>query len=184
MIILVSIIVLAVASLFMVILYNRLVSGRNEVKNAWNAIDVQLKRRHDLIPNIIELVKVYASHERQTLNAVIEARSKALAASENIEERAKAEKALSASLGSLFALVEAYPDLKASESFAALKTELVATENRIGFVRQYYNDTALRYKNRVEMFPGNIVAGLFNFRAEPFFQLDDDKERVAPQVKL
>ena len=176
--------VLAVAFLLAINLYNRLVRGRNEVKNSWNAIDVQLKRRHDLIPNFIEAVKGYATHERQTLDAVIKARKEAIASSGAIEARAKAEKALSASLLPLFALAEAYPNLKANESFIALQTELAATENKIGFARQYYNDIALRYNNRVETFPGNIVALMFNFRVEPYFQLEKAGERETPQVKL
>ena len=175
---------LIVIGFFAINLYNRLVRGRNEVKNAWSAIDVQLKRRHDLIPNLIEAVKGYASHERQTLDAVIKARQEAIKASGSIAEKEKAENALSNSLRSLLALSEAYPNLKANESFIALQTELAATENKIGFARQYYNDNVLRYNNRVETFPGNIVAGMYNFRIEPFFQLEKAGEREAPQVKL
>ena len=177
-------IVLVVVVFFIINLYNGLVRDRNAVKNAWSAIDVQLKRRHDLIPNIVESVKGYASHERETLDAVIKARQVAVASSGSVEDRAKAENALTASLRSLFAVAEAYPNLKANENFIALQTELAATENKIGFARQFYNDTALQYKNRVEMFPGNIVAGMFNFQAEPFFQLEDSKEREVPQVKF
>jgi LemA protein len=179
-----SLSIFAAVGLFIINIYNGLVRNRNEVKNAWNAIDVQLKRRHDLIPNIVESVKGYASHERQTLDAVIKARQMASTSSGSVEERAKAENALSSSLRSLFAVAEAYPNLKANESFVALQTELAATENKIGFARQFYNDTALKYKNRIEMFPGNIVAGMFNFQIEPFFQLEDSKEREAPQVKF
>ena len=184
LLILICLSVLAVIGFFTISLYNRLIRGRNEVKNAWNAIDVQLKRRHDLIPNIVESVKGYASHERQTLDEVVKSRQEALTSSGSIEARAKAENALTASLRSLFAVAEAYPNLKANESFVALQTELAATENKIGFARQFYNDTALRYKNRIEMFPGNIVAGMFSFQAAPFFQLEDSKEREAPQVKF
>lgn len=180
---LVLIIIVAIALLFSVLSYNRLIYYRNEVKNSWHRMDVQLKRRHDLIANILELVAGYASHERRALDLVIEARRKAQTVLGNIEERAEAEKALSASFQSLLIHVEAYPNLKASEGFAVLMTELTATENKIGLMRQYYNDMALRYKNRVEMFPGNIVAGLFNFRTEPFFLLEDEQERIAPQVK-
>ena len=176
--------VLVVIIFFAIRLYNRLIRGRNEVQNAWSAIDVQLKRRHDLIPNLIEVVKAYASHERQTLDAVIKARQEAIKSSGRIEAREKAENALSNSLRSLLALAEAYPNLKANESFITLQTELVATENKIGFARQYYNDNVLRYNNRVETFPGNIVAGMYNFRIEPFFQLEKAGEREAPQVKL
>lgn len=170
--------------LFAVNFYNRLVRGRNEIKNAWNAIDVQLKRRHDLVPNLIEAVKGYASHERKTLDAVIMARQEAIKSSGSIETRQKAENALSASLRTLLSLSEAYPNLKANESFVGLQTELAATENKIGFARQYYNDNVLRYNNHVEIFPGSIVAGMYNFRAEPFFELDKACEREALQVKL
>jgi LemA protein len=174
----------AAVCVYVIILYNRLVRDRNDVRNAWSAIEVQLKRRHDLIPNIIEAVKGYAAHERRTLEAVIRARRAAAVSSENVEATAKAENALSASLRSLFALAEAYPNLKASESFMTLQSELAATENKIGFARQFYNDCAMVYKNHIEMFPGNIVAGIFNFRAEPFFEMEDSREREAVQVKF
>ena len=176
--------VLIVISFFAIRLYNLLIRGRNEVKNAWSAIDVQLKRRHDLIPNLIEAVKAYASHERQTLDAVIKARQESIKSSGSIAAREKAENALSNSLLSLLALSEAYPNLKANESFIALQIELAATENKIGFARQYYNDNVLRYNNRVQTFPGNIVAGMYNFKIEPFFQLEKAGERESPQVKL
>jgi len=184
LLILISLSIIIIIVFFAISLYNRFVRGRNEIKNAWSAIDVQLKRRHDLIPNLIEAVKGYASHERQTLDTVIKARQDAIKSSENIQAREKAENALSTSLRSLFAISEAYPNLKANESFIALQTELAATENKIGFARQYYNDNVLRYNNRVETFPGNIVAGMYNFRIEPFFQLEKAGEREALQVKL
>jgi LemA protein len=176
--------IVAVCGIFIVSLYNGLVRARNEVKNAWSSIDVQLKRRHDLIPNVIEAVKGYAAHERQTLDAVIKARQEAVASMGTIEERAKAEDALSQTLRSLFALAEAYPNLKANENFIALQEELAATENKISFSRQYYNDSAMRYKNKVEMFPGNMIAGMFNFQVEPFFQLEAAGDRDVPQVKF
>jgi LemA protein len=172
-----------VVGILFIILYNGLVGARNEVKNAWSSIDVQLKRRHDLIPNLIEAVKGYAAHERQTLDEVVKARQQAAAAG-GMEERMKAENALTQALRSLFALAEQYPDLKASRNFTALQEELAATENKIGFSRQYYNDAAMRYKNRVEMFPGNIVAGMFQFQAEPFFQMEEAGDRAVPQVKF
>ncbi len=173
---------LVVLAVFLVSLYNGLVRARNEVKNAWSSIDVQLKRRHDLIPNLIETVKGYAAHERGTLDAVVKARQQAVAFTGGVEERAKLENALTQSLRSLFALAEAYPDLKANQSFLALQEELAATENKIGFSRQYYNDAAMRYKNRVEMFPSNVVANMFNFKAEPFFQLEEAADRAVPKV--
>jgi LemA protein len=176
--------IVVVIGIFIIGLYNGLVRARNEVKNAWSSIDVQLKRRHDLIPNVIEAVKGYAAHERQTLDAVIKARQEAVTSTGNVEERAKAENVLTQTLRSLFALAEAYPNLKANENFIALQGELAATENKIGFSRQYYNDSAMRYKNRVEMFPGNLIAGMYNFQAEPFFQLEEAGDRAVPQVKF
>jgi LemA protein len=164
--------------------YNGLVGARNEVKNAWSSIDVQLKRRHDLIPNLLEAVKGYASHERGTLDAVVRARQQAVSFSGSVEDRAKVENVLTQSLRSLFAVAEAYPDLKANQNFLALQEELSGTENKIGFSRQYYNDAAMRFKNRVEMFPSNILAGMFNFQAEPFFQMEEAGERAVPEVKF
>ena len=181
---LIILVIIVGLGLFVMGLYNALVRGRNEVKNAWSSIDVQLKRRYDLIPNLVETVKGYAGHERQTLEAVVKARQQAMGSSGSVEDRAKVENALTSSLRSLFALAESYPDLKANQNFLALQEELAATENKIGFSRQYYNDTAMRYKNRVEIFPSNIIAGMFNFKAEPFFQMEEPKERVAPQVKF
>jgi len=178
------VVVLSGLVLFVISLYNGLVRGRNEVKSAWSSIDVQLKRRYDLIPNLLETVKGYASHERQTLEAVVKARQQAISFTGSVEERAKVENALTSTLRSLFALAEAYPDLKANQNFLALQEELAGTENKIGFARQYYNDTAMRYKNRVEIFPSNIIANMFSFKAEPFFQMEEPKERVAPQVKF
>jgi LemA protein len=164
--------------------YNGLVRGRNEVKSAWSSIDVQLKRRYDLIPNLIETVKGYAGHERQTLEAVVNARQQAISFTGSVEEKAKIENALSSSLRSLFALAEAYPQLKANENFLSLQEELAGTENKIGFARQYYNDMAMRYKNRVEIFPSNLVANMFAFQPEAFFHLDTTEEKVAPKVKF
>jgi LemA protein len=175
---------LVVLGILVMVLYNGLVGARNEVKNGWSAIDVQLKRRHDLIPNLIESVKGYAAHERQTLDEVVRARQQAAAFKGGVEERSKIENALTQSLRSLIALAEAYPDLKANQGFIALQEELASTENKIGFARQYYNDTAMRYKNRVEMFPGNLIANMFNFQAEAFFQLEEAGDRAVPEVKF
>ena len=182
---LIVLIILAVVVGFLIIApYNALVRGRNEVKSAWSSIDVQLKRRYDLIPNLLETVKGYAGHERQTLEAVVQARQQAVNFTGGVEARARVENVLTSALQSLFALAEAYPDLKANQNFLALQEELANTENKIGFSRQYYNDAAMRYKNRVEMFPSNIVAGIFGFQAEPFFQMEAATERTAPQVKF
>jgi LemA protein len=170
--------------LFVVSVYNGLVRARNEVKNAWSSIDVQLKRRHDLIPNLVETVKGYAAHERGTLDAVVKARQQAVSFAGSVEERAKVENMLTQSLRSLFAVAEAYPDLKANQNFLKLQEEVAGTENKIGFARQYYNDATMRYKNRIEMFPSNVIAGMFNFQPEPFFQLEEPGERAVPQVKF
>jgi LemA protein len=181
---LVVLVVLGLVAVFLVGLYNGLVRARNEVKNAWSQIDVQLKRRHDLIPNLVETVKGYAAHERGTLDAVVKARQQAIAASGNVAEAAKAENALSQTLRSLFAVAEAYPDLEANQNFLALQEELASTENKIGFARQYYNDSAMRFKNRVEVFPSNIFANMFGFAPEPFFQVETEAEKQPPQVKF
>lgn len=179
---LIGIVVLLLA--FVAGAYNALVRLRNQVENAWSQIDVQLKRRHDLIPNLVETVKGYAGHERQTLEAVVNARWQAISFTGSVEEKAKVENALSSSLRSLFALAEAYPQLKANENFLSLQEELGATENKIGFARQYYNDTAMRYKNRIEVFPSNLIANMFAFQPEAFFQVDAAEEKIAPQVKF
>jgi LemA protein len=173
-----------VLGLLVMVPYNALVRGRNEVKSAWSSIEVQLKRRYDLIPNLIETVKGYAGHERQTLEAVVQARQQAVNFSGNAEERAKVENVLTSALRSLLAVAESYPDLKANQNFLALQEELANTENKIGFARQFYNDAAKQYKNKVEMFPSNIVANSFGFKAEPFFEVDSAADRVAPQVKF
>jgi LemA protein len=162
--------------------YNALVRGRNEVKNAWSSIDVQLKRRHDLIPNLVETVKGYAGHERQALEAVVQGRQQALKVTGGAEERARVENALTSALRTLFAVAEAYPDLKANQNFLSLQEELANTENKIGFARQYYNDAAKQYKNRVEMFPSNLVASVFGFKAEPFFEVENPADLGTPRV--
>jgi LemA protein len=164
-------------------IYNGLVGLRNQVKNAWAQIDVQLKRRHDLIPNLMETVRGYMTHERETLEAVTKARTAAQGAN-NLPpaERAKAEGELSSALSRLFAVAEAYPNLKANENFLAFQEELTSTENKIAFARQYYNDAVLRYNNQTQMFPSNIVANMANFKAEQFFEVTLAEERAAPKV--
>ncbi len=164
-------------------IYNTLIRLRNEVKNAWAQIDVQLKRRHDLIPNLVETVKGYAGHERGTLEAVVSARTKAVSAG-SIEEKVQAEGELSRTLGRLLMLVENYPDLKANQNFLALQEELTSTENKIGFARQYYNDSVMRYNNQIQTFPPNIVAGLCGFTESVFFEVQDAAQREVPQVKF
>lgn len=164
--------------LYVVSSYNGLVRLRNLVKDQWAQIDVLLKRRTDLIPNIVETVKGYATHEKETLDAVISARNKA-ANSTTPEAEMKASGELTQALGRLFALSEAYPDLKANANFMNLQDELKETENKIAYARQFYNDAVLKLKNKIEMFPSNIVAGIFGFKAEPFFEVAEaDKEVV------
>lgn len=164
-------------------MYNGLVRLRNQVKNAWAQIDVQLKRRHDLIPNLVETVKGYAGHEKTTLEAVIQARSRAVAAT-GVEAQSQAEGELSAALGRLMVVVEQYPDLKANQNFLGLQEELTSTENRIGFSRQHYNDSVMTYNTRTESFPANIIAGMFGFAREAFFELQDEAAREAPKVQF
>ena len=170
--------------LFVVGAYNALVRLRNAVRDAWSQIDVQLKRRYDLIPNLVETAKGYMTHERETLEGVTNARAAAAGATGSVAERGQAESGLSAALGRLFAVVEAYPDLKANQNFLALQEELASTENRIGFARQYYNDSVMGFNNKIQMFPSNMVAGMFGFKMAEFFELAVPEEREAPKVKF
>lgn len=179
--ILIGIIVIVI--LYFVSLYNKLVRMRNEIKNAWAQIDVQLKRRHDLIPNLLEAVKGYMKHERETLESVIAARAQAVNAN-GVADTAQAETHLTTALDKLLAVVENYPDLKANQNFANLQEELSSTENRIAFARQYFNDSVLKLNNQIEIFPSNMIASSMNFKKEDFFELKNEKEREAPQVKF
>ena len=181
LLVLLGIIVLLV--LFFLGIYNSLIQLRNQVKNAWSQIDVQLKRRHDLIPNLIETAKGYMQHERQTLESITEARSRAMGA-ESVGDKAKAEGALSGAMSKFFLVVENYPDLKANQNFLALQEELTSTENKIAFSRQAYNDQVLFLNNKIEMVPSNIVAGMFNFKKEEFFEIVDAAEKAVPKVKF
>jgi LemA protein len=164
-------------------LYNGLVRARNEVKAAWSQIDVQLKRRWDLIPNLVETVKGYAAHERGALEAVVKARQQAIDV-KGVAERAQAENMLSQTLRSLFAVAEAYPDLKANQNFLALQEELTSTENKVGFARQFYNDIAMKFNIAQEVFPGNIIASMFSFRRAELFSIGSEAERAVPNVDL
>ena len=165
--------------------YNGLVRLRNQVKNAWAQIDVQLKRRYDLIPNLVETAKGYMKHERETLEAVTNARNLAQQmSSAGAGERAKAEGELSSVLSRLLAVVENYPDLKANQNFLALQEELASTENKISFSRQFYNDSVLRYNNKTHMFPSNIVASMTGFKEGEFFEVTLAAEREAPKVSF
>ena len=187
-VILIIVLVLVVIVIGIVVgMYNGLVKLRNAVKNAWAQIDVQLKRRHDLIPNLVETVKGYKNFERETLEAVTKARNVALQASSSgagVAERGKAEGELSGALARLMVVVERYPELKANQNFLALQEELTSTENKIGFSRQYYNDSVLKYNNQTQMFPSNIIAGMFNFKSGEFFEVTAEAERQAPKVNF
>jgi len=181
----VLIILVAVAVVFIlwtVGIYNSLIKLRNRVKNAWSQISVQLKRRHDLIPNLVETAKGYMKHERETLENVVKARNMAMGA-QGAGEAAQAENMLSQSLKSLFAVVENYPDLKANQNMMQIQEELTSTENRISFARQHYNDSVMTFNNGIQMFPRNIIAGMFNFKEEEFFEVPEEEKEV-PKVQF
>lgn len=163
--------------------YNGLVRPRNQLENAWAQIDVQLKRRSDLIPNLVETVKGYAAHERETLERVIQARNMAVSA-KGVADRAQAENVLTGALKSLFAVAEAYPNLKADQNFMRLQEELTSTENKVAFSRQFYNDSAMSYNTRIEIFPHNLIAGMFNFTRREFFEVKEETVREAPKVSF
>ena len=168
--------------LYVIATYNSLVGLRNKVKDQWSQIDVLLKRRSDLIPNLVETVKGYAKHESETLEQVIQARNKFVAA-KTTEEEIKADGELSACLGRLMAVSESYPELKANTNFINLQENLKETEDKIQYSRQFYNDSVLKYKDKLEMFPSNIVAKLFGFKPEAFFEIDEASKEV-PKVQF
>ena len=186
--------ILGLAILYAIILYNQLVAGRNAFRNAFAQIDVQLQRRHDLIPNLVESCRAFLEHEKQTLQSVTEARQGALNAGRKaarrpedataIEQLGIAESVLNRALGQFYAVMEAYPDLKANQTVAQLMEELTSTENRVGFARQAFNDSVMTYHNQREQFPGNIVAGLFGFRPTALFKIDDVGIREPVTVSL
>ena len=177
--------IIVVLILFYVLTYNGLIRLRNQVKNAWAQIDVQLKRRYDLIPNLMETFKGYMKHERETLEAVTNARNLAQKISDSgVAARSKAEAELGTALGRLLAVAESYPDLKANQNFLSLQEELASTENKISFSRQYYNDSVLNYNNKIQMFPSNIVAGIGGFKIGEFFEVTAANEREAPKVSF
>jgi LemA protein len=175
--------VAAIVILWAIAIYNGLVRGRMSVRSAWAQIEVQLKRRHDLVPNLIETVKGYAAHEKDTLNRVIEARNRAVGAATPAEAGA-AEGMLSGALRQIFALSEAYPNLKANENFVQLSGELASTENQISAARQNYNDAVGRYNSAVQVFPNILFAGSLGFRSAEFFELQEPAAREAPKVKF
>lgn len=175
-------IVVAVIVLYVISTYNGLIVLRNKVKDQWSQIEVQLKRRADLIPNLVETVKGYAAHEKDTLEAVVSARNKAVSAT-TPEAEMQANGELSQALGRLFALTEAYPDLKANTNFVDLQNQLKETEDKISYSRQFYNDTVLKYQNKKESFPSNIIAGMFGFKTFKFFEAEE-QDRKVPEVKF
>lgn len=186
--------IIAAVVLYAIGIYNKLVNSRNRVKNAFAQIDVQLTRRHDLIPNLVEAVKGYMKHERDTLEAVINARNSAVSSLQSaksdpanaaaIKELGASEGALSSALGRLFALAEAYPDLKANQNMMQFQEELSSTENKVAFSRQAFNDSVLAYNNAVENFPNNIVAGMFRFEIASFLEIESEEKRAVPEVSF
>ena len=194
LLVLVLLVIVVIAGVFAISIYNRLVSLRNRFKNAFAQIDVQLKRRHDLIPNLVEIAKGYMKHESGTLEAVTAARNLAGGAREkaaadpanpeNMKALAAAEGQLTMGLKSLFAVAEAYPDLKANQNMMQLSEELTSTENKVAFARQAYNDSVMTYNTSREIFPNNVFAGFLNFQAAPLFEIENAGEREAPKVNL
>ena len=186
MFLLIPIGILVVVLLWFIATYNGLVARRNETKNAWAQIDVQLKRRHDLIPNLIETVKGYMTHERETFEAITKARSGAVSAQAtgNVQQIGQAESQLVGALTRFFAVAEAYPELKANTNFLALQEELTSTENKIGFARQFYNDAVMKLNNMIESIPSNIVASIGGFTKGEFFEIQVAAEREVPKVKF
>ena len=183
LILLIVVALLVLLLLYVIATYNGLVKLRNRIEAAWAQIDVQLKRRYDLIPNLVETVKGYASHERATLDAVISARNAAMAAPSGSHQQAQAENAISGALRQLFALSEAYPDLKANQNFGQLQEELTSTEDRIAYSRQFFNDSVLKYNSKIQAFPGVILANAMGFKPREYFEADDDS-RGPVQVKF
>lgn len=193
-VVILAVVVVGVLALWLMGSYNKLVRARNAYKNAFAQIDVQLTRRHDLIPNLVEVAKGYMKHERETLDAVITARSGAVDAQagasanpgdpSSMQELAGAENVLTQALGRLFALSEAYPDLKANQNMMQLSEELTSTENRVAFARQAFNDAVMHYNNRRETFPTNLLAGMFGFLPAALFEVDDPEQREVPRVSF
>jgi LemA protein len=182
-VIVIVLIVLAALAIFVIAAYNGLIRRKNQIENAWAQIDVQLKRRLDLIPNLVETVKGYAAHERETLDAVIKARNAAVAAPPTPSAQAVADGQISGALRQLFALGEAYPDLKANQNFLALQEELTATEGRVAYARQFYNDSVLDYNNKLEQVPTVFFARLLKFERREYFEADE-AARVTPKVEF
>lgn len=180
----IALIIVALIILMPVLIYNSLVSLRNRVRNAWSQIDVQLKRRYDLIPNLVETCKGYMKYEKEVLENVTKARTQAISVTGGTAEKAKAENFLTQTLRSLFAVVENYPELKANQNMLALQEELTSTENKISFARQHYNDQVMHLNTTIEKFPQNMIAGMFGFKKEEFFEVETPEERRAVKVQF
>lgn len=186
LLVLIGLAVLAViiVGIYLLVTYNIFVTLKNRVKEAWSDIEVQMKRRYDLIPNLVEIVKGYAAHEKNTLEAVIQARNMAMASQGSMEDKAKAENMLTGTLKSLFALSENYPNLKANENFLELQRELTDTENKIQASRRFYNSNVLAINTKLEMFPSNIIGKMFGFQKQDFFKLDENEQAAKQAVKI
>ena len=182
MVFLLLLIILLIVLFVTIGIYNNLIGMKNRVENAWHQIDVQLKRRIDLIPNLVETVKGYAAHEKETFAKITEARSQLMQGG-SVAEQAKAEGALSGALKSLFAVAEAYPELKANQNFLMLQEELAGTENKVSYARQFYNDSVMQYNTAIEQFPGNFLAGMMGLRPKEYFEVQE-VDRAVPQVKF
>jgi len=180
---LILLIVFAVIVVFVVGIYNGLVSLRNRSENAWAQVDVQLRRRYDLIPNLVETVKGYAKHEKETFQNVTEARSKAINAG-TVKEQEDAENMLSGALKSLFAVVESYPDLKANQNFLMMQEELAGTEGKIAYARQFYNDSVMKFNTKQQVFPSNVIANMFNFQEKEYFEIEEAAAKEPVKVKF
>ncbi|MFQ5722582.1 MAG: LemA family protein [Candidatus Aminicenantales bacterium] len=179
----VFLIIVAVLLVIAIGIYNRLINLRNRCDNAWAQVDVQLRRRYDLIPNLVETVKGYAKHEREVFQKVTEARSKAINAS-TVKEQSEAENMLTGALKSLFAVVENYPELKANQNFLMLQEELAGTEGKIAYARQFYNDSVMKFNVKKQVFPSNMVAKMFNFKEKEYFEIEEPAARAPVEVKF
>jgi len=180
---LVVLIIIGAIVIFAIGIYNNLVTLRNRADNAWAQVDVQLRRRYDLIPNLVETVKGYAKHEKETFQMVTEARAKAINA-QTVKEQGDAENMLSGALKSLFAVVESYPDLKANQNFLMLQEELAGTEGKIAFARQFYNDTIMKFNTKQQVFPSSIIAGMFNFSEKEYFEIEEPEAKEPVKVEF
>lgn len=180
---LIVLVIIAVVVIFFVGIYNNLVTLRNRADNSWAQVDVQLRRRYDLIPNLVETVKGYAAHEKETFQNVTEARAQAINA-QTVKEQGDAENMLSGALKSLFAVAESYPDLKANQNFLMLQEELAGTEGKIAYARQFYNDTVMKFNTKQQVFPSNIVANMFNFQEKEYFEIEEPEARAPVKVEF